>query len=154
MANTGSNSTATIVIVEDAKGIANGYKTILDRAGYHATVFARMTNKDIEKFAKDGKRFDLAIVDMVLPVEDDRKLKLEDCQYTGLRLMEKMVLLGICRRFYVITIRANLRKEVAKLCKEKGAALKFEYKLDYQAAKLVDNVADLLSTAVPAELPK
>ena len=137
-----------IIVVEDARGIADGYRTILENAGYSVTVFTRLTLDDLQKFADQGSSFDLAIVDIVLPAEKKTGLRLEDCQYTGIRLMERMVELGICKRFYVITVRVSLKSGVERLCEEKQAAIKFQYKLDYEPEKLLPNVADLLATTI------
>lgn len=132
-----------IVVVEDAKGIARGYKILLQQLDYDVTV--RLSGEDVQNLVDKGHKFDLAIMDVVLPLEDLKNLKLEDCQETGLRLMESMIENNTCRRFYVITVRNDLKERIEMLCKEKKAVLKFEYKLDHEPKEFVPNVATLLS---------
>jgi DNA-binding response OmpR family regulator len=135
-----------ILIIEDAKGTAAGYKTILAKGDYDVTIYS---SGKPGPFINKGKKFDLAIVDIVLPPEDLEKYKLQDCQETGLRLMETMIANNTCPRFYVITVRNTLRSRVEKLCEEKKVVLNFEAKIDYEPEKLLDKVATLLATEIP-----
>lgn len=144
-----TNKDKQIVVIEDAKGIADGYKAILEKAGYNVSILGRLTLREIQTFVDEGRKFDLAILDIVLPVEDEEQLELVHCQETGLRLIERLVESGICCRFYVITVRSTLRSQVERLCEEKKAALNFVYKLDYEPEKLLESVEELLDRNYP-----
>ncbi|MHC4558701.1 MAG: response regulator [Planctomycetota bacterium] len=136
-----------IIIMEDAKRIAKGYKVLLQRSNYEISVCN--LGEDGQALIDKGCKFDLAIMDVVLPPEDLKIRKLKDCKDTGLRLIKSMIKNGICRRFYVITVRGELKKRIEALCRKGKAVLKFESKLDHEPEEFVDNVAQLLAKPVP-----
>ena len=131
-----------IIIVEDAKILAANYKETLEKEGYDVTVCHK--GEEVQSLIDHGERFDLAIMDVVLPSEDPQRYALADCYTTGLRLSKQMINKDICTRFYVITVRSSLKSEFETLCEEKRAILKFEGKLDFEPKNLIENVAELL----------
>jgi len=139
----GGSEKNKILIIEDAKGTAIGYKGLLCNAGYNDITICH-TGAEVQLLIDKGEKFDLSIVDIMLPAEDPEKYTLAECQETGVRLIRKMIDKDTCRRFYVITVRGSLRSGVERLCKEKKAVLIFEAKIDYEPEKLVDNVEELL----------
>lgn len=132
-----------ILIVEDAVGVATLYRELLDDT-YDITI--SHNGKQAQSLIDAGSKFDLAIVDMVLPPEDLDKFRLADCHKTGLRLLKSMLNNNVCSRFYVITVFKDLEGEVEELCKEHNAVFKFEHKLDNEPEELVGNVRTLLQT--------
>lgn len=137
-----------VIIVEDAKGIAYGYKNILEREGYEITICS--CGEEVKTIIDSEKQFDLAIVDIMLPTEDPQKFTLTECQETGVRLITQMIEKGTCLRFYVITVRGSLKERIERLCEANMAVMKFEHKLDYQPEKLVEHVEELLSRSTVA----
>lgn len=96
----------------------------------------------------EGKKFDLAIMDVVLPPEDMKALTLADCQRTGLRLMAAMIRAGVCSRFYVVTVLKDLKEEVEKVCEDAHVVFKFQYKLDSEPEELKDTIDRLFEQPV------
>jgi CheY-like chemotaxis protein len=135
-----------IIIVEDAKGVAHGYKSILEVAGYDVTVC--LTGKEAQGLIDREEKFDLAIVDVMLPPEDLDKYTLNDALDTGLRLIAQMIKNGICHRFYAITVRGDVGSELEEIC-SKSSAYIYEDKIDYQPENLLDRVQELLSKDIP-----
>jgi len=145
------NQKKKILIVEDAIGIARGYETSLSKSGYDATICRNGT--EAQSLIDRGKKFDLAILDIVLPVEDPR-YTLTECQDTGVRLINQMIGKEICRRFYVITVRSSLQNRIERLCEEKKAVLLFEHKLDHEPETFLENVERLLKQSANPFLPE
>jgi CheY-like chemotaxis protein len=136
-----------VVIIEDAKGIAEGYKTMLGELDCDITVCH--SGRDLQSLIDNNQTFDLALVDIMLP-GDDEKYTLAECQDTGVRLIGKMLQKETCRRFYVITVRSSLKDRVVRLCKQKNAVLKFEHKLDHDPEVFQENVKSLLAQGLDA----
>ncbi|MGD0552138.1 MAG: response regulator [Sedimentisphaerales bacterium] len=135
-----------ILIIEDAEGITKGYKVILEKEGYETNVC--VSGEDAKLRIEKGQKYDLAIVDLVLPTENPEKRTLKDCEETGLRLIKRMIDKNTCRRFYVITVRNSLKKRVERLCKSKKTALTFEHKLDYEPEHLASKTLRLLDKQI------
>ena len=130
-----------ILIVEDATGVASMYKTLLkEKYKSPDSIVICKSGEDTQKLIENGLRFDLTLMDIVLPPEDLEKFRLEDCGETGLRLINNMLTCNTCQRFYVITVLKEMQARVEELCKGKGAVLKFEHKLDHEPEKLIENV--------------
>jgi CheY-like chemotaxis protein len=144
--NISDSSRPNILVVEDAEGIADLYVELLED-----DYCVRVCNggRQVRSVIDQGCKFDLAIMDIVLPPEDPDRQKLEDCQETGIRLIKNMIENEVCRRFYVITVLKGERQRVEQLCKSNNVVCKFEYKLDYKPEKLLENVAELLRANVP-----
>lgn len=136
-----------ILIVEDSRGTASGYRELLERegAGYDCTVC--ITGIEAVEVIDSGMRFDLAVMDIILPPEDGEKA-LEESHETGLRLMEMMIEKGTCRRFYVITVSGKQKVEIERICKGRAVFL-FECKYDNEPSMFTVNVAELLGKPVP-----
>ena len=130
-----------ILIVEDAVGVALLYEKVLSD-DYEITVCH--SGVEVQALIEQSKKFDLTIMDILLPPEDMKKFSLEDCQKTGLRLMEAMIRNGTCSRFYVVTGMKDLRSEVERICQSAGIIYEFHYKLDSEPDELNDNVKVLL----------
>jgi hypothetical protein len=107
-----------------------------------------LLGEEVQALIDKKEKFDLAIIDIVLPAENLKKFELVDCQETGLRLMESMIENDICHRFYVITMVKKLRARVKQLCKGR-AVYKFEDKLSYEPEGFAANVAKLIVESVP-----
>ncbi len=140
------NKGKKIIIVEDAKGIARGYKTILERAGYDVIVC--LNGKEAQSLIDEDRKFDIAIMDIMLPPENLDKYTLAECQGTGLRFVEQMIKKSMCHRFYVITVLRDVRDRLEKICNGK-AVYKYEDKISHEPEKLVKNIAELLATGIP-----
>ena len=130
-----------ILVVEDAKGIARGYATILEDAGYEVTLC--FTGEQAKQLITQKRVFDLAIMDIVLPAEDQEKHSLKESHDTGLRLIRRMVDECLCDRFYVITVRDDLEEKLRIICKAPAKYL-YETKLAYEPENLVENVEGLI----------
>ena len=134
-----------ILIVEDAEDIARGYQTILEREGkgkYDVTVC--LTGEEVQRLIDEKQKFDIVVMDIMMPAENLKKHTLEDCHSTGLRLVKQMVKKHICRRFYVITVRPDLKHNLEKIC-NKAAHLEYEDKLDHEPEKFCPKVEMLLA---------
>jgi CheY-like chemotaxis protein len=66
-----------------------------------------------------GGPFDIAIMDMVMPVEN-MELGLEDAGETGLRLIDLMLKEALCSRFVILTVRWNLEERLSTLIGERA----------------------------------
>lgn len=137
-----------ILIAEDAKGITHCYKIILEKSNYDVTICH--SGREVQSLIEKRQQFDLAIVDIVLPPENTVNLTLEDSQETGIRLIETMIKNKLCLRFYIITIRHDLRERAEQLCKGK-AVLRFEYKLDHEPKNFLENIKNLLRQPVQSK---
>ncbi len=139
------NDKHRILIVEDAVGVARMYKQLLS-SEYDVEVCH--SGLEAQAVIDLGTKFDLVIMDIVLPPEDMKKYSLDECQRTGLRLMEAMIGKNICSRFYVITVLKDLKEKVEAICRDARAVLQFVYKLDSEPEELVDNIKSLLAQQV------
>ena len=137
-----NSSRPRILIIEDAKGIADMYREELAEQRYDVRVCTN--GKDALTLIGEGYKCELAIVDIVLPPEDMENLTLADCQETGIRLIEAMSANDTCRRFYVITVARHLRNRLEELAESQGVVMRFEYKLDHDPENFSSNVAELL----------
>ncbi len=130
-----------ILVAEDSKSVARMYRQLL--SGEHDVTMC-CSGTEVQSLIRQHRRFDLAIMDIVLPPEDEG-LPLVDSQRTGLRLMESMARSGTCPRFYVITVQKDLKEKVEAICRDARAVLQFVYKLDSEPEELVENVRHLLT---------
>jgi CheY-like chemotaxis protein len=133
-----------ILIVEDAEGIASLYEQLL-KDQYDLTICH--SGREAQALIDQEKKFDMTIIDIVLPPEEEG-LTLDDCQSTGLRLMNAMLRREMCSRFYVITVLKDAKPNVEKLCQEAKAVVKFQYKLDSEFDELLANVESLLEQTI------
>lgn len=129
-----------ILIIEDARGVAFLYKKILEDE-YDVTLC--YSGEEAIKCLEEQKHFDLIILDVVLPTEDE-KYTLEDCSQTGYRLLMKMIKDKVSSRFYVITVKCEMKEMFENICNNFNVILKFEAKIDHQPEKLVSIVKNLL----------
>ena len=129
----------SVLVAEDAEGVAANYMEFLKE---DFDVVVCTSGRQVKKLIDQGATFDVAIFDIVMPPES-RKQKLEDTVDTGMRLMARMIDENLCRRFYVITVRDELRDAVDRMCKDK-AVYRFEHKLDHDPGELLKNVLMLL----------
>jgi len=132
-----------ILIIESAKGLSRCYEYLLGEKFECTCCF---TGMEAKKVIERGKRFDVVIMAIVLPIED-QSLSLEDCYETGIRLMALMLERGTCRRFYVISTRLKNGSEISAMCEGK-AVLRFEHALDIEPEEFAGNVVRLLSEAI------
>ncbi len=138
------DSVPRILVVEDVDVVFLMYKELL---GDEYFVKICTNEQDTEAVINEGSKFDLAIIDLLLPVSESRPLPHQDAQSTGLRLMEALIEKDICHRFYVITVLKDAKAQVEQLCRGR-ATLRFEYKLDNDPADFVHNVVDLLGLSI------
>ena len=95
-----NSSKKRMFIVEDSD-LAEMYGDIFGDS--FQTVIAK-NGEEALHLARGSEQFDIAIIDMIMPVEDE-SLALEDQAETGLRVMNFLIAEKKCSRFLVITVR-------------------------------------------------
>lgn len=137
-----------LLIIEDADGIAKAYKEIL-KTDENLDLMIANSGLAVQSLINKGEKFDLAIVDIMVPVEDNEKYSLSDGHETGLRLINNMINKDICRRFYIITVLEDIEGRIKSLCKGKAVFI-FEDKISHEPEELLTNVQELLKLQPPA----
>lgn len=130
-----------ILVVEDAIYLALNYKEILGD-GYDIQICH--TGKEVVALIEGNCKFDLTIMDIVLPSEDLDNYSLEDCHRTGIRLIEKMLNNKACNRFYVITGIKKSRIDIDELRQKYDVNIEFELKIDHEPSEFATNVKNLI----------
>jgi CheY-like chemotaxis protein len=134
-----------ILIADSAEGTNVFYERMLGK-NFECTICT--TGKAAKKVIEQGEGFDLALMELVLPVEDE-KLRLEDAWTTGVRLIRMMLEKGTCQRFYVCTSQDRYQEQVISLC-DGRAVLHFEHLFDNEPEEFLGKVTGLLDTPIPA----
>jgi len=98
-----------ILLVENTDTLSDRYRKAL---GNSFRVTLCKTGSEVAKLVNDGAKFDLAIMDVILPPEEEGL----DLENTGLRLIDMMRLAGTCRRFIINTVRWDIRGKIERIC--------------------------------------
>ena len=94
---------------------------------------------------KDGNRFDVAIVDCIMPVESSDR-SLADTQATGLRVIRRLLENGLCSRFLVLTVRWDIEDDLARLfAGREKAKYRLLLKSDTKDDEIVETVHALIA---------
>ena len=114
------NDKPRMLVAEDASGVLSKLKDLFTAK---FDVVAAATGRDVLAVMKQRAPFVVALMDIVMPVEDEAR-NLADAGSTGLRLMERMIAEGVCSRFVVVSVRWDLEEQIRGL-EKRGAVIEF-----------------------------
>ena len=128
----------TMFIAEDSR-IATLYERMFNQE-FDVTV--AQTGGEAFRTAADHGPFNVCIIDIIMPVESDA-FSLADADTTGLRLIEYLVTQHKAERFLVLTVRWDVKDEVAELLRGHHHALLL--KGDTNTDEIRDKVRQLMA---------